>query len=247
MADVYRSGSEDRSADPGPTATLTELSRLLTAADDTIEVLRQLVKIAVYVLPGRFEASLTIMGANAPATVAYTSDAVLPIDTAQYETGKGPCVDAARIGKPLRVDATEAAERWPEFTEAARQAGLLGYLSSPLLLDGECIGAFNLFSAKANEFDGMDEAFLTLFATAALAAVVSARRSADARQLADQFEHAMRTRQYIGEATGVLAERHQLDPETAFQLLVQQSQNTNVKLRDLALAITGRKDDDASS
>jgi anti-anti-sigma factor len=53
---------------------------------------------------------------------------------------------------------------------------------------------------------------------------------------------AMRSRQTIGEATGILVERHRVDAHAAFSLLVQASQRLNVKLRVIAehVALTGQ-------
>jgi GAF domain-containing protein len=230
-----------RSTHGDPAELLSELSRALSDTDDVGRLLQNLTDLAVHVLPGEFQASITILGDDTPQTAAYTSEALVPIDQAQYTRGGGPCVESALTRKPVRVDAGDAADQWPDFAEAAKQAGLLGYLTSPLIVGTECVGAFNLYSARADEFDGLDEALLTLFVTAALAAVVSAQRSARAARLAGQFEEAMRTRQYIGEATGRLAERHGIELDAAFDLLVQRSQHSNVRLHDVALQVSGRE------
>jgi AmiR/NasT family two-component response regulator len=42
----------------------------------------------------------------------------------------------------------------------------------------------------------------------------------------------------IGEAVGMLKQRHHLSTETAFQMLVQLSQTEHVKLREIARRIT---------
>jgi GAF domain-containing protein len=232
--------SSVRSTNGDPAAMLSELSRALSGTNDFAGLLQNLTDLAVHALPGKFEASITILGEDKPRTAAYTSEALLPIDEMQYSFGGGPCVEAARTRTPQRVDVEKAADLWPDFAEAAKRAGLLGYLTSPLIVGTECVGAFNLYSARADEFDRLDEALLSLFVTAALAAVVSTHRSARASELAGQFEEAMRTRQYIGEATGVLAERHGIELEAAFELLVQQSQHSNVRLPEVALQVSGR-------
>ncbi|GAB3426709.1 ANTAR domain-containing protein [Flindersiella endophytica] len=230
-----------RRANGDPAEILSELSRALSDTHDIARLLQNLTDLAVHVLPGEFEASITILGEDKPRTAAYTSEALLPIDEMQYSFGGGPCVEAARTRMPQRVDVEKAADQWPDFAEAAKQAGLLGYLTSPLIVGTECVGAFNLYSARTDEFDRLDEALLSLFVTAALAAVVSTHRSARAKALAGQFEEAMLTRQYIGEATGVLAERHGVGLDAAFDLLVQQSQHSNVRLREVALQVSGRE------
>ena len=44
----------------------------------------------------------------------------------------------------------------------------------------------------------------------------------------------MASRQVIGEAMGVLIERHRITSEQAFARLVRASQNSNIKLREVA-------------
>ncbi|MEV7690172.1 GAF and ANTAR domain-containing protein [Streptomyces bungoensis] len=59
----------------------------------------------------------------------------------------------------------------------------------------------------------------------------------------EQLTEAMRTRDLIGQATGVLMERLDIDAEAAFESLVRASQRENVKLRDLARRIVGATED----
>jgi AmiR/NasT family two-component response regulator len=51
----------------------------------------------------------------------------------------------------------------------------------------------------------------------------------------------METRDLIGQAKGILMERHRVTGDQAFKLLVRASQATNTKLRDIAdeLVATG--------
>jgi AmiR/NasT family two-component response regulator len=55
-----------------------------------------------------------------------------------------------------------------------------------------------------------------------------------AREEIDTLKEALRTRTIIGQATGLLMSEHALTAEAAFSRLVEMSQNTNVKLRDIA-------------
>ncbi|MEU4674004.1 ANTAR domain-containing protein [Amycolatopsis sp. NPDC023774] len=52
----------------------------------------------------------------------------------------------------------------------------------------------------------------------------------------EQLRQALRSRELIGQATGVLMGQRRCRPETAFTLLVNLSQDTNTKLRDVARA-----------
>jgi AmiR/NasT family two-component response regulator len=52
-----------------------------------------------------------------------------------------------------------------------------------------------------------------------------------------QFNLAVRHRDVIGQAKGVLMAQHGLDEETAFATLVQYSQKTHMKLYDVAVKL----------
>ena len=66
-----------------------------------------------------------------------------------------------------------------------------------------------------------------LFAAHAAVACAAARTESD-------LDQALVTRELIGQAQGILIERHRLTGGQAFALLVGASQHRNVKLRDLA-------------
>jgi AmiR/NasT family two-component response regulator len=63
-----------------------------------------------------------------------------------------------------------------------------------------------------------------------------------------QLHAALESREVIGQAKGILMERYRLTPDGAFELLARASQDTNVKLREVAAelcrtgALPGRDD-----
>jgi AmiR/NasT family two-component response regulator len=64
-----------------------------------------------------------------------------------------------------------------------------------------------------------------------------------------QLQRAIESRQVIGQAVGVLMERHRMSPEEAFDTMVNASQTSHLKLRELAQRIneTGQDPDAAAS
>jgi AmiR/NasT family two-component response regulator len=56
------------------------------------------------------------------------------------------------------------------------------------------------------------------------------------------------SRQQIGQAVGILMERHKIDEDTAFARLVAASQQARVKIRDIAARIsqTGEEPEQAT-
>ena len=92
-----------------------------------------------------------------------------------------------------------------------------------------------LYAAQPAAFDEESEQVGLLVASHAAVAF------ADARKL-DQLAESVATRDLIGQAKGILMERHQLTTSRAFQVLVAYSQHSNRELRNVAaeLADTGR-------
>ncbi|PJE93993.1 histidine kinase [Streptomyces carminius] len=68
----------------------------------------------------------------------------------------------------------------------------------------------------------------------------AARRLGELRAEVDQLRRALRSRAVIDQAVGIVQAERRCGPEDAFQILVNISQRTNVKLRDIAAALVRR-------
>lgn len=100
-------------------------------------------------------------------------------------------------------------------------------LAFQLYVDGDNLGALNLYARSAGAFDDESEHVGQLFAAHAALAYEGARKQAGlARSVA--------SRQVIGQAQGILMERHKVTADQAFAMLVRVSQYSNTKLRDIA-------------
>lgn len=213
---------------------LTQLSALLVDGEPLDQRLRRVVDLAVGTIPGCHAAGVTLVTAERAHTAAHTDQLTLAVDSAQYEVGDGPCLDAIRRRQVNRVDVGEAEGRWPAFTQAARAAGIRSFLAAPLLVHREPLGALNLYSRDPAGFDALDESFVSLFSNQAAASVANSLRYTDIATLARQLEEALESRAVIEQAKGVLMACHGVDADEAFDLLRRQSQHRNVKLREVA-------------
>jgi hypothetical protein len=83
-------------------------------------------------VPGVDEATVTLLRDDSPITPATTSELVAELDHDQYRMGDGPCLEAAKIGKLVRVSMTDAQRRWPSFAADVRKSGFGSVLSAPL-------------------------------------------------------------------------------------------------------------------
>ncbi|MCU1690683.1 MAG: Response regulator receiver and domain protein [Pseudonocardiales bacterium] len=210
---------------------LATLARDLQAESTLPGTLQTIVDDAVATIPGAAHAGLTIVLRRRDVqTKAATDELVEAVDRAQYETGEGPCLDAVWDHDVVNVpDLAQAGDRWPAFAPRAVELGIRSMVAFQLFVEGGQLGALNLYSAEPDAFTagGHDEQLGRLFATHAAIALAAA-------QQVDQLESAVRSRDVIGMAKGMVMQWARVDEGAAFRLLVKTSQNTNRKLHDVA-------------
>jgi GAF domain-containing protein len=216
------------------TGALEALAEALSIEEDFQVVLKQVCQQVTRAVPGVDMASVTLIRDGDAETVAATSQQVIDLDTDQYRAGSGPCLQAAATGQLVRVEVEEAERLWPEFAVAAKAAGVGSFLSAPLLIDTEFSGSMNCYGVAHHGFRELDAQLLELYTTAVKAALRSSRRYLQARQLTEQLREALSSRSTIEQAKGILMAARGIDAAAAFELLIEQSQRDNIKVRDLA-------------
>jgi transcriptional regulator with GAF, ATPase, and Fis domain len=215
---------------------LADVARLLDTGS-VHETLQRTVDLAVETIPGCEHAGISLVLGRKIATPA-TSDAVaLRVDAVQYEVGQGPCLDAIAEHQTFHTDDLTQEARWPQFAARAHaETAVSSMLAFRLFARERTLGALNLFSEKKAAFG--DEALEVGALFAALAAV-----ALGAAQTEEGLEVALKNRDVIGQAKGILMERHRLSDDEAFQRLTRASQHLNVRLAAVAedLARTGQE------
>ncbi|HEY2240108.1 MAG TPA: GAF and ANTAR domain-containing protein [Streptosporangiaceae bacterium] len=168
---------------------------------------------------------------------AVSGQPPLALDVIQQKTGTGPCIDSSRDQVTIRVDDMTTENRWPEYVEHALALGVASMLCVPLYVHDQQFGSVSLYATDRSAFSLSDEYVARLFATQAALALAEAHR-------ADQMRQALGNRDVIGQAKGILMERHRITPDQAFALLSERSQQANRKLVDVArrLSETGTLD-----
>jgi AmiR/NasT family two-component response regulator len=101
-----------------------------------------------------------------------------------------------------------------------------------LFTSEDSLGALNLYSPQPRSFEAETRGEGLAFAAHAAVAVRSA-------QTEQHLRAAMATRNLIGQAQGILMERFKVTAEQAFAALSRVSQESNVKLRDVAQRLIG--------
>jgi GAF domain-containing protein len=216
------------------TTALEALAEALSIEEDFQVVLTQVCQQVTRAVPGVDMASVTLVRGGEAETVAATDQRVLDLDADQYRAGMGPCLQAVATGQLVRVEVAEAERIWPRFAEAAEVAGVGSFLSAPLVIDAEFSGAMNCYGLAHHGFRELDGQLLELYTTAVKAALRSARRYHQARQLTVQLREALSSRSTIEQAKGILMAARGITADAAFALLIEQSQRDNIKVRDLA-------------
>lgn len=207
-----------------------DIARALLADKTLEETLQRVSRLAVDVVHGCDHAGISVIEGRRITTTAASDDVAVSVDKIQYETDQGPCLDAIRDDEVLRADDLSQEDRWPEFARQAAETGVRSLLAFRLFADGETMGALNLYSKERAAFD--DEAMRvgTILAAHAAVAMVSVRTN-------EQKDEAIRSRDVIGRAKGILMARQAISDEEAFELLRRASQRMNVKLRDIAAQV----------
>jgi GAF domain-containing protein len=220
-------------------ALLEESLRTLSGffvGDGTLgETLLKVAQLACEATPADM-AGITMLADGRPATVVYTDPEAPQIDTAQYETGTGPCLEAFRDQQVCRIDSTADDGRWPDFGRHAAAHGIRATLSVPLAAAGQGLGALNLYS-RSGAFSPESVRQGEIFAASAVLVLANVRAYRDARQLSENMYQAMKSRAVIDQAIGIMMARGGISPEEAFQLLTCASQRQNRKLRDIAAGV----------
>jgi transcriptional regulator with GAF, ATPase, and Fis domain len=212
----------------GLAAALGELARSLHDESGVEKTLQGVVFAAVGTVPGAQEAALSLIeGRRGVRTQAGTAELVYQVDQVQYDTGEGPCLSSLYQQRTVRLSNMATETRWPRFTVRAAELGVGSMLSFQMYVERDNLGALNLYSRDTDAFTDESEQIGLVFATHAALAMADARNQ-------ERLYQAMEARDLIGQAKGILMERHKVTDDQAFRLLVRASQNTNRKLVEIA-------------
>jgi GAF domain-containing protein len=223
--------------DEGTEDLSKRLARIARALDTGSghETLQLIVDLAVATVPGCEHAGISFVHQRKISTPAASDAVALRVDAVQFEVGQGPCLDAIQEDQIFRTDDLATETRWPLFSRRAHaETGISSMLGVRLFARGRTMGALNLMSGQPAAFD--DDSLSTAALFAALAAV-----ALNAAQTEESLQLALKSRDIIGQAMGILMERHRITDKEAFDRLSTASQSLNMRLKDVAdqVVLTG--------
>jgi len=231
---MARSDVETTSGRPDPRAAFAELSTIMLGAQPLSETLSRIAQLAKQTIPGAAEVSVTLMQDGTVTSVSFTGPLAVQLDERQYESGFGPCMDAALSGATIPIDDTAQGGAYPDFGRVAFRHGITHTISIGLPVEQRTVGALNVYGSGEGPFDETTAELATAFASHAAVAVSNAGLYASTATLAGNLQKALDSRAVIDQAKGVLMGRHRCSADAAFDLLVRQSSQRNRKLRDIA-------------
>lgn len=225
-------------------ASFAEIARELYSAQTVKETLERIVTSSVHTIEGCSGAGVSFVQGDQIVTPVWTEQRVYDVDSMQYSTGQGPCLDAISEGSTYYARDLKADTRWPVFGPMAAAAGMRSLLSFCLFgaTAGETtLGSLNLYSHLPGAFGAYDRGKGLIFATHAGVALAAATAVEDATnalavevKLLGDLRGALASRQVIGRAEGILMQREMITSDEAFDLLRRASQHLNAKLREVA-------------
>lgn len=213
--------------------TLSAVARDMERQSSVSDTLSAMTAAAVSTITGADFAGITLAEpGRVVAGQAHTHETARKCDELQEELKEGPCLSAIAEQHTVLVPDMSVETRWPGFAAGALDLGINSMTSFQLYAERGSFGALNLYGTAPYAFAADAQLVGELFATHAAVAWAGA---SEARQL----NTALATRDTIGQAKGMLMQRENVDGVTAFNMLVRASQQTNIKVSEVAAWLVG--------
>jgi hypothetical protein len=213
----------------------SEVALALFAEPTVQRTLQRIVDLADHAVDSCDAAGILIIREGTATTAASSNPYGVTLDRIQIDGGEGPCVHAATAQSNVYAADLADDERWPAFSPRAVAAGVRSVLA--FSLSSRRPSALALYSRLPAAFSAIDRAKGQLFATLAGLALDHAEERAEDEKREHNLVSALRTRELIGQAQGILMERDRITADQAFNVLRVASQQLNIKLREVAASL----------
>lgn len=161
----------------------------------------------------------------------------------QFTLGEGPCLDAHRSGVPvLADDLTSVGGRWPLFSPAAVELGVMAEFSLPMQVGAAGLGTLDLSRYAQGGLTSEQLADALVAADIVTEAVLMLQSSADGDALAQLLEPAQFDRLVVHQATGMVAVQLGVAIPDAFASLRARAFQTGRTISNVASDVVDRKD-----
>jgi hypothetical protein len=211
---------------------IADVARSLQAEEGSGDTMDLAVTLAIEIVDGAEQAGITLVHrGRIVETPASTSEAAIAADRIQQELGEGPCLTAIRDEEVVSCPDLAAEERWGKWgPRTAAETGIGSMLCFRMFTQKERLGALSLYAAAPRAFSGADVESGLSFAAHTAIAIAVARQD-------ENMDIALDSRSLIGQATGIVMDRYDIDAVRAVAVLRRISQQSNVKLHEVAVEL----------
>ncbi|RNL81794.1 GAF and ANTAR domain-containing protein [Halostreptopolyspora alba] len=214
-----------------------DIMRSLLAEPDVHATLQRIVGLAVETIPSCDYAGVSVVdNHNRIGTPVSTHEAARASDALQYRLREGPSLDSIWDDDYVYLPDVAQGSQWPRYAEEASKLPIGSLLTFRLFTSRETLGALSLYARTTHAFEPRDHDLGVVFSAQAATTLASTRRLSN-------LNRALETRETIGQAQGILMERHRMTAQQAWQCLSSASQNRNVRLAELAERVTRTGED----
>lgn len=219
--------------------TFVEMADSLVEDFDVVDLLTVLADRCVEVFDVAAAGLMLASAGGELRVLASSSEAMRVLELLEVQADEGPCVDCNRTGQPIvNVALDEVNSRWPRFAPKAVEAGFRSVHALPMRLRGHTIGALNMFRVDEGQMSDADAVDAQALADVATIAILAHQAVRTEQMVNEQLTHALSTRIVIEQAKGVVAESADLEMEKAFARLRRHARNHNLRLSDVAQAVS---------
>ena len=218
-------------------AVFARVAGLLLSEETVATALGLVSSMALDTVPGAVGAGISIMDERGRRSSGSTDARVERADALQYELDEGPCLAAAAGRQVVRVDDLTTDLRWPRWAAAVVPFGLRAAMSAPLVAGATTLGALKVYAEQPGSFDVHTERLLTVASAQAAILVANVQTRERARQLSEGLRQAVRSRDLVSTAKGVVMARHGVPEDVAFGMLVSRTGEGGGTLADVARAV----------
>ncbi|GAB1510893.1 GAF and ANTAR domain-containing protein [Actinophytocola sp. KF-1] len=221
-------------------AVFARVSGLLLSTETVASALGLLTTLVAETVGEAVGAGVTLLDEHGERTTTAATDPVVTrLDGLQYELDDGPCLTAWARRAAVRVDDLTRDDRWPRWAAAAAATGMRAVLSAPLVAGDTALGALKVYARRPGTYGERDEHLLTMFAAHAAVLLAHIRTHEDAGRVSTRLAAALRARDLVNIAKGVLMVREGVDEQAAFLLLAKTAADEGKPLRAVADTVAG--------
>ncbi|MCF3960226.1 GAF and ANTAR domain-containing protein [Streptomyces fuscigenes] len=207
---------------------------------DLIEFLQQLCGHCVMLLDVSAAGILLADERDILQTVAASDETTEMLELFALQHDQGPCLECYSSGRArtnIDLGNSAAVSAWPAFAAQARRSGLHTSHVFPLRLRDRAVGALNLFHHGSQSLTSQDASLAQALADVATIALLQQRDIGREQQEKAQLQYALTSRITIEQAKGILAERWNSTPDTAFRALRSYARTHQLRVSDCARGI----------